>query len=79
MKYPDYLKHKDDIYEIFELNTDFERYCIFEVRTTDKDGKRYIYAIKQEKTISSRMVRLIQPFMIGSKKKIQIYKKNLKR
>ena len=56
-KYPDYLKHKDNIYEILELNTDFERYCIFEVRTTDKDGKRYIYAINLDKNTKLKIGR----------------------
>ena len=44
-KFPDFVKHKDQLYEILEPIVDFESYCILEVLTIDKEGKRYIYVI----------------------------------
>ena len=44
-KFPDFIRHKDKLYEILEPNIDFESYCYLEILTLDKDRKRYIYVI----------------------------------
>ena len=44
-KFPDFIRHKDKLYEILEPNIDFESYCFLEILTLDKDRKRYIYVI----------------------------------
>ena len=56
-KYPDFIQHKNKIYEILELTIDFESYCIFEVLTMDKDGKRYIYIINLDKNTKLKIGR----------------------
>ena len=47
-KFPDFVKHKDKLYEVLEPEIDFESYCYLEILTLDKDGKRSIYAINLE-------------------------------
>ena len=48
-KFPDFVKHKDKLYEILEPNIDFNCYCILENLSLDKDGKRFIYVINLER------------------------------
>ena len=56
-KFPDFIKHKDNLYEILEPNIDFESYCFLEILTIDKDGKRYIYVINLEKNTKLKIGR----------------------
>ena len=56
-KFPDFIRHKDKLYEILEPNIDFESYCFFEILTLDKDGKRYIYVINLDKNFKLKLGR----------------------
>ena len=56
-KFPDFVKHKDKLYEILEPNIEYESYCYFEILTLDKDGKRNIYIINLEKNMTLKMGR----------------------
>ena len=56
-KFPDFVKHKDQLYEILEPNVDFDSYCILEILTIDKEGKRYIYVINLEKNSKLKIGR----------------------
>ena len=56
-KFPDFVKHRDQLYEILEPNVDFDSYCILEILTIDKEGKRYIYVINLEKNSKLKIGR----------------------
>ena len=56
-KFPDFVKHKDKLYEILEPDIEYESYCYFEILTLDKDGKRNIYIINLEKNMTLKMGR----------------------
>ena len=56
-KFPDFVKHKDKLYEILEPDIEYESYCYFEILTLDKDGRRNIYIINLEKNMTLKMGR----------------------
>ena len=56
-KFPDFIKHKDKLYEILEPNIEYQSYCYFEILTLDKDGRRNIYIINLEKNMILKMGR----------------------
>ena len=56
-KFPDFVKHKEQLYEVLEISIDYNSYCIIEVLTLDKDGKRYIYVINLEKNNNLKIGR----------------------
>jgi hypothetical protein len=44
-KFPDFLKHKDKIYEILDFNSEFENYFTIESLTLDKNNTKFIYVV----------------------------------
>jgi hypothetical protein len=44
-KFPDFIKHKGILYEIFDFYNDFDNYLIIESLTLDKNQNKYIYVI----------------------------------
>ena len=47
-KFPDFVKHKEQLYEVLEPSINYDSYCFLEVLTLDKEEKRYIYVINLE-------------------------------
>ena len=47
-KFPDFIKHKGVLYEIFDFYNDFKNYLIIESMTLDKDQNKYIYVINMD-------------------------------
>ena len=43
--FPDFLKHKDKIYEILDFNSEFENYFTIESLTLDKNNTKFIYVV----------------------------------
>ena len=43
--FPDYVRHKDKLYEILDFKSEFENYLTIESLTIDKNGNRCIYVI----------------------------------
>ena len=56
-KFPDFVKHKERLYEVLDLSIDFASYCFLEILTFEKDGKRYIYIINLEKNTKLKLGR----------------------
>ena len=91
-KFPDFVKHKDKLYEILEPNIDFNCYCILENLSLDKDGKRFIYVINLERneklkigrghdahlTLSDISVSRIHGILIIENKKLYLEDNNSK-
>ena len=44
-KFPDFIKYKDNIFEVLELSTEFKSYCILEILTLDKESRRYLFVL----------------------------------
>ena len=56
-KFPDFLKHKDKLYEILDFKSEFENYFTFESLTLDKNNTKFIYVVNLDNNIKLRLGR----------------------
>ena len=55
--FPDFLKHKDKIYEILDFNSEFENYFTIESLTLDKNNTKFIYVVNLDINIQLKIGR----------------------
>ena len=56
-KFPDFVKHKDNLYEILDFKSEFDNYFTIESLTIDKNNNRCIYVINLDKNIKLKIGR----------------------
>ena len=56
-KYPDFIMHKDNLYELLDFNTEFENYFTIESLTIDKNNNRCIYVINIDNNLKIKIGR----------------------
>ena len=56
-KFPDFVKHKDNLYEILDFKSEFDNYFTIESLTIDKNNNRCIYFINLDKNIKLKIGR----------------------
>lgn len=56
-KFPDYVKHKDSLYEILDFNSEFENFITIESLTLDKNNCRCIYVVNLDNNIKIKIGR----------------------
>ena len=49
-KYPDFIRHNGKLYEIIDLQTNFDSYALIETITQDKNQNKYLYSVNLEQT-----------------------------
>ena len=57
MKYPDFVNHKGKLYEILEIENDYESYMILESLTLDKYRNKCLYVISLDKNSKIKLGR----------------------
>lgn len=56
-KFSDYIKHKDQLYELLDFKSEFENYITIESLTIDKNNHRCIYVINLSNNIKIKIGR----------------------
>ena len=56
-KFPDFVKHKDSLYEILDFKSEFENYFTIESLTLDKNNTRYIYVVNLDNNMRIKIGR----------------------
>ena len=56
-KFPDFVKHKDKLYEILDFKSEFENFFTIESLTLDKHNTKFIYVVNLDKNKKLRIGR----------------------
>lgn len=56
-KFPDFLKHKDKLYEILDFKSEFDNYFTIESLTLDKNNTKFIYVVNLDKNVQLKIGR----------------------
>jgi pSer/pThr/pTyr-binding forkhead associated (FHA) protein len=56
-KFPDFVKHKENLYEILDFKSEFDNYFTIESLTIDKNNNRCIYVVNLDKNIKLKIGR----------------------
>ena len=56
-KFPDFVKHKDKLYEILDFQSEFDNYMTMESLTIDKNNNRCLYVINLDNNIKIKIGR----------------------
>lgn len=56
-KFPDFIKHKNNLYEILDFKSEFENYFTVESLTIDKNNTRFIYVVNLDNNVRLKIGR----------------------
>ena len=56
-KFPDFLKHKDKLYEILDFKSEFDNYFTIESLTLDKNNTKFFYVVNLDKNVKLKIGR----------------------
>ena len=56
-KYPDFIMHKDNLYELLDFKSEFENYITMESLTIDKNNNRCVYLVNLDNNLKIKIGR----------------------